>query len=92
VRKLILIIGTVAALSGCASDGSVNWDALGAISLGIGAAALGAAEVYENVVSPPPSVVQGAGPTRGRSGVSAREGVGGERRGTSSSGPEGDKC
>lgn len=57
MRKLILIIGTVAALSGCAPDGSVNWDAVGAVTLGLGAAALGAAEAYEDVVSPPRVVV-----------------------------------
>ena len=43
--------------SGCAYDGSVDWGAVGAITLGIGAAALGAAEVYEDIVSPPTVVV-----------------------------------
>jgi hypothetical protein len=57
MRKLILIIGTAVALSGCAYDGSVDWGAVGAITLGIGAAALGAAEVYEDIVSPPTVVV-----------------------------------
>jgi hypothetical protein len=51
-----MVVATLA-LSGCAGDGSVNWDAVGAVTLGIGAAALGAAEVYENIVSPPTVVV-----------------------------------
>jgi hypothetical protein len=52
-----LILATTVALSGCMSDGSVNWDAVGAVSLGLGAVALGAAEAYSSAVSPPTVVV-----------------------------------
>jgi hypothetical protein len=45
------------ALSGCNYDGSVDWGTVGTITLGIGAAALGAAEVYGDIVSPPTVVV-----------------------------------
>lgn len=55
MKKAIVI--ALLLLSGCASDGSVNWNAVGAVTLGLGAAALGAAEVLNAVYSQPTVVV-----------------------------------
>jgi hypothetical protein len=56
-KLLAATIAATLALSGCASDGSVNWDAVGAVTLGIGAAALGAAEVLSDAYAPTVVVV-----------------------------------
>ena len=55
-------LSCVLLLGGCNSDGSVNWNTVGAVSLGIGAATLGAAEAYSAANRPvyyynPPVVV-----------------------------------
>lgn len=59
MKRSIIAAVTAAALglSGCASDGSVNWNAVGAVTLGVGAAALGADEVLDAVYSQPTVVV-----------------------------------
>jgi hypothetical protein len=54
MKKLAFACLALISLSACATDGSVNWDAVGNTVAGIGAVALGAAVIYQAAHQPPP--------------------------------------